>query len=85
MKVNLPVNILPVTYLQNHSQSMYPPDDLPKTVARTLNQGSTPMSMDFHPTQQTVLLGELLFCHDTQPDRHILENLLFSVSTSDVF
>ncbi|KAG1363980.1 protein TPR3 [Cocos nucifera] len=55
-EVNLPVNILPVTYLQNHSQSMYPPDDLPKTVARTLNQGSTPMSMDFHPTQQTVLL-----------------------------
>ncbi|XP_026660230.1 protein TPR3-like isoform X2 [Phoenix dactylifera] len=55
-EVNLPVNILPVTYLQNRSQSMYPLDDLPKTVARALNQGSTPMSMDFHPTQQTVLL-----------------------------
>ncbi|KAK1292472.1 Topless-related protein 1 [Acorus calamus] len=56
-EVNLPVNILPVTYTgQNHTQAMYSLDDLPKTVARTLNQGSTPMSMDFHPVQQTVLL-----------------------------
>ncbi|KAF2303792.1 hypothetical protein GH714_023450 [Hevea brasiliensis] len=31
-------------------------DDLPKTVARTLNQGSVPTSMDFHPIQQTLLL-----------------------------
>ncbi|KAK1576694.1 hypothetical protein Q3G72_015823 [Acer saccharum] len=29
---------------------------LPKTVIRTLNQGSSPMSMDFHPVQQTLLL-----------------------------
>lgn len=56
---NLPVNILPVTYPQSHSQSMYTPDDLPKTVVRVLNQGSTPMSMDFHPVQQTLLLGRL--------------------------
>ncbi|KAL8256799.1 hypothetical protein R6Q59_028840 [Mikania micrantha] len=35
---------------------LYAPDDLPKTVARTLNQGSSPMSMDFHPIQQTLLL-----------------------------
>ncbi|KAK1269512.1 Topless-related protein 1 [Acorus gramineus] len=56
-EVNLPVNILPVTYTgQNHTQVMYSLDDLPKTVARTLSQGSTPMSMDFHPVQQTVLL-----------------------------
>lgn len=53
---SLPVNILPVTYAQSHSQATYTPDDLPKTVARTLNQGSTPMSMDFHPTVQTLLL-----------------------------
>ncbi|KAJ6803980.1 protein TPR3-like isoform X2 [Iris pallida] len=53
---NLPVNVLPVTYPQNHNQAMYSPDDLPKTVARTLIQGSTPMSMDFHPVQQTILL-----------------------------
>ncbi|XP_020110351.1 protein TPR3 isoform X1 [Ananas comosus] len=55
-EVNLPVNILPVTYPQSHSQAMYAPDDLPKTVARILNQGSAPMSMDFHPIQQTILL-----------------------------
>ncbi|XP_058111439.1 protein TPR3-like [Magnolia sinica] len=56
-EVNLPVNILPVTYPgQNHGQSLYSPDDLPKNVARTLIQGSSPMSMDFHPIQQTILL-----------------------------
>ncbi|XVF35630.1 hypothetical protein REPUB_Repub18cG0162700 [Reevesia pubescens] len=31
-------------------------EELPKTVARTLNQGSVPTSMDFHPIQQTLLL-----------------------------
>ncbi|KAJ7549922.1 hypothetical protein O6H91_07G075100 [Diphasiastrum complanatum] len=31
-------------------------DDLPKMLARTLNQGSCVMSMDFHPVQQTILL-----------------------------
>ncbi|KAL4179676.1 hypothetical protein AMTRI_Chr13g88480 [Amborella trichopoda] len=56
-EVNLPVNIMPVTYpSQNHTQSAYSQEDLPKTVARTLNQGSSVMSMDFHPVQQTVLL-----------------------------
>ncbi|GER44102.1 transducin family protein / WD-40 repeat family protein [Striga asiatica] len=56
--VNLPVNVLPVSF-PGHSHSQPPfnaPDDLPKTVARTLNQGSSPMSMDFHPIQQTLLL-----------------------------
>uniref|UniRef100_A0A0E0GJV4 CTLH domain-containing protein n=1 Tax=Oryza nivara TaxID=4536 RepID=A0A0E0GJV4_ORYNI len=52
-EVNLPVNMLPVTYPQSHS---YPQDDFHKNVARTLSQGSTPMSMDFHPVQQTLLL-----------------------------
>ncbi|XP_058115708.1 protein TPR3-like isoform X2 [Magnolia sinica] len=56
-EVNLPVNILPVSYSgQSHSQGLYSPDDLPKTVARLLNQGSSPMSMDFHPIHQTILL-----------------------------
>ncbi|KAF8389153.1 hypothetical protein HHK36_025846 [Tetracentron sinense] len=56
-EVNLPINILPVTYPgQSHSQAFNTPDDLPKTVARILNQGSSPMSMDFHPVQQTLLL-----------------------------
>lgn len=56
-EVNLPVNVLPVSFPgHGHSQAFSPPDDLPKTVARTLNQGSSPMSMDFHPIQQTLLL-----------------------------
>ncbi|XP_077237920.1 topless-related protein 1-like [Tasmannia lanceolata] len=56
-EVNLPVNILPVAYAgQSHAQSLYSSDDLPKTVVMTLNQGSSVMSMDFHPMQQTLLL-----------------------------
>lgn len=58
MQVNLPVNILPVTFPgHSHGQALNAPDDLPKHVERTLNQGSSPMSMDFHPVQQTLLLG----------------------------
>lgn len=38
-----------------HSNA-YSQDDIPKTVLRTLSQGSTVMSMDFHPQQQTILL-----------------------------
>ncbi|GAV60959.1 WD40 domain-containing protein [Cephalotus follicularis] len=56
-EVNLPVNVLPVSFpAHSHSQAFNAPDDLPKTVTRTLNQGSSPMSMDFHPLQQTLLL-----------------------------
>ncbi|KAL4334639.1 hypothetical protein GQ457_07G032460 [Hibiscus cannabinus] len=56
-KVSLPVNVLPVTFPgHGHSQTFNAPDSLPKAVARTLNQGSSPMSMDFHPVQQTLLL-----------------------------
>ncbi|PIA24874.1 hypothetical protein AQUCO_16600005v1 [Aquilegia coerulea] len=40
---------------QSHN-SAFSTDDLPKTVARTFSQGSSPMSMDFHPRQQTLLL-----------------------------
>lgn len=57
---NLPVNILPVMYSgQNHARPMYSSDDLPRTVVANLNQGSTAKSMDFHPVQQTLLLGKL--------------------------
>ncbi|KAH7427885.1 hypothetical protein KP509_10G065300 [Ceratopteris richardii] len=35
---------------------MYSPEELPKTVARTFNQGSCVMSLDFHPIQQMLLL-----------------------------
>jgi hypothetical protein len=41
----------------SHPQNNASPDDLPKNVARSFNQGSCVMSMDFHPIQQTVLLG----------------------------
>ncbi|XP_057856327.1 protein TPR3 isoform X1 [Cryptomeria japonica] len=40
----------------NHPQPLYSQDDLPKNVARILNQGSTVTSMDFHPVQQAILL-----------------------------
>ncbi|EEF35191.1 WD-repeat protein, putative [Ricinus communis] len=54
---NLPVNILPVAYSsQNHGQSSYSSDDLPKTLVMALNQGSAVKSMDFHPVQQILLL-----------------------------
>lgn len=52
---------MPVSFPgHSHSQAFNAPDDLPKNVARTLNQGSSPMSMDFHPIHQNILLG-LLF------------------------
>jgi hypothetical protein len=58
VQVNLPVNVLPVSFPgHGHGQAFNAPDDLPKNVLRTLNQGSSPMSMDFHPVQQTLLLG----------------------------
>lgn len=41
----------------SHPQNSVSADDLPKNVARNLNQGSCVMSMDFHPMQQSVLLG----------------------------
>ncbi|VYS51629.1 unnamed protein product [Arabidopsis thaliana] len=58
-EVSLGVNMLPMTFpgqAHGHNQTFKAPDDLPKTVARTLSQGSSPMSMDFHPIKQTLLL-----------------------------
>lgn len=57
LQVNLPVNVLATFPGHGHSQAFNAPDDLPKTPTRTLNQGSSPMSMDFHPVQHTLLLG----------------------------
>ncbi|KAA8529705.1 hypothetical protein F0562_034195 [Nyssa sinensis] len=69
--VNMPVNILYVSFPSYaHSQAFNAPDDLPKTVAWTLNQGSTSISMDFHPLQQTLLLVYIL---------HFLLNLIILV------
>ncbi|CAL9763878.1 unnamed protein product [Musa acuminata subsp. burmannicoides] len=78
-EVNLPVNILPVSYPQNHNQAMYTLEDLPKMVARTLSQGSNPMSMDFHPIQQTILLvgtnvGDIALWDVGSRERLILKN-----------
>ncbi|XLR22983.1 hypothetical protein S83_050883, partial [Arachis hypogaea] len=56
-EVNLPINVLSATFLgHGHGQAFNAPYDLPKTIMRTLNQDSSPMSMDFHPVQQTILL-----------------------------
>ena len=52
IRVNLPVNMLPITCL---GQALNAPDDLPKNVTQTLN------SPDFHPSQQTLLLGLYFF------------------------
>ncbi|KAJ6673234.1 TOPLESS-RELATED PROTEIN 1-LIKE ISOFORM X1 [Salix viminalis] len=50
-EVNLPINIMPMTYT-----SPYSSDDLPKNPVMALNQGSAVKSMDFHPVQQILLL-----------------------------
>ncbi|KAK9279012.1 hypothetical protein L1049_012687 [Liquidambar formosana] len=48
---------LPDSYPAQSNTSVFSiTDDLPKTVARILNEGSCPITMDFHPVQQTVLL-----------------------------
>ena len=44
-----------------HPKEKYSENDLPKIVVRSLNQGSNVVSMDFHPQQQSVLLGNLPF------------------------
>jgi hypothetical protein len=74
------------TYPQSHS---YPQDDFHKAVARTLSQGSAPMSMDFHPVQQTLLLGKFFNVSSHYKSRFILCNsisfvqcLLFLVGTN---
>ena len=62
-QVNLPINIMPITYTsQNHGQNSYSSDDLPKNPVMALNQGSAVKSMDFHPVQQILLLGKHRQC-----------------------
>ncbi|XP_062098060.1 topless-related protein 1-like [Humulus lupulus] len=41
---------------QSNNEVFNPTDDFPKTVARLLDQGSVTTTMDFHPTQHTLLL-----------------------------
>ncbi|XP_047957985.1 topless-related protein 3-like [Salvia hispanica] len=45
-----------VTYPTIRQQASWSLDDLPRTVAFTLHQGSAVTSMDFHPSHQTLLL-----------------------------
>ncbi|PKI48466.1 protein TOPLESS-like isoform X2 [Punica granatum] len=79
-EANLPVNVLPVTFPgHSHPPAFNAPDDLPKIVARTLSQGSSPMSMDFHPVQQTLLLvgtnvGEIALWEVGSRERLVLRN-----------
>ncbi|KAH0453552.1 hypothetical protein IEQ34_017876 [Dendrobium chrysotoxum] len=54
-EVALPATHLPVGYAAI-PRNQYNTDELPKNVAVTLNQGSAVMSMDFHPSQSTLLL-----------------------------
>ncbi|KAG0491392.1 hypothetical protein HPP92_004790 [Vanilla planifolia] len=54
-EVAIPTAYLPVGY-SGIPRSQYNMDELPKNVAVTLNQGSSVMSMDFHPSQPTLLL-----------------------------
>lgn len=63
----MPFNVLPIGYSANgqshsHAYNPYSIDDVPKNVVMTLNQGSSVNSMDFHPSQQTILLGRFLLC-----------------------
>ncbi|KAK4491367.1 hypothetical protein RD792_002106 [Penstemon davidsonii] len=45
-----------VTYPTVRQQASWSPDDLPRTVAFTLHQGSAVTSLDFHPSHLTLLL-----------------------------
>ncbi|KAI5658642.1 hypothetical protein M9H77_27435 [Catharanthus roseus] len=45
-----------VTYPTVRQQASWSLEDLPRTVAFTLHQGSTVTTMDFHPSHQTLLL-----------------------------
>lgn len=48
---------LQVTYQSTRQQVSWSMEDLPRTVAFSMHQGSTVTTMDFHPSHQTLLLG----------------------------
>ncbi|XP_020969643.1 topless-related protein 1 [Arachis ipaensis] len=79
-EVNLPVNVLSATFPgHGHGQAFNAPYDLPKTIMRTLNQDSSPMSMDFYPVQQTILLvgtnvGDIALWEVGSRERLVLRN-----------
>lgn len=51
-------SIFQVTYPTPRQQALWSLEDLPRTVAITMHQGSTVISMDFHPSHHTLLLGK---------------------------
>ena len=62
-------------------------DEFPKSVSRILTQGSSVTTMDFHPFQQTLLLGPVFyfyFCH-TMGLHAIKLKLLFFLSSGDYY
>ncbi|QCE14165.1 hypothetical protein DEO72_LG11g1163 [Vigna unguiculata] len=51
-----------VVRFHGHGKAFNAPSDLPKTVVRTMNQGSSPMSIGFHAVQQRLLVWDLSTC-----------------------
>lgn len=75
----------PVTFpSHSHLPASNAPDDLPKNVARSLIQGSSPMSMDFHPIQQTLLLGVCHFPGKIQVSNSSTSILFFAMDVLQV-
>ncbi|GAB2277382.1 Topless- protein 3, variant 2 [Dionaea muscipula] len=56
MKRLRPQSVEEVTYPTPRQPASWSLDDMPRTVAFTLHQGSAVTSMDFHPSHQTLLL-----------------------------
>ena len=71
---NLPSEIL--NLVLDHVPQMQLYFQLAKNVARNLNQGSCVMSMDFHPMQQSVLLG--MYVHEGSSKLMLCQIVLFS-------
>lgn len=65
-----------VTYPIPRQQASWSLEDLPRTVALTMHQGSTVTSMDFHPSHPSVLLGMI---RNTFPYKEHWHTLCISV------
>ncbi|CAL2258235.1 unnamed protein product [Prunus armeniaca] len=59
---------------QSHLSAVAIPNVLPTTFALTLNEGSCPMSMDFHPTWRTLLLLTSFYSSLVNPANVILQS-----------
>lgn len=83
-----------VSYPTARQQASWSLDDLPRTVAFTMNQGSSITSMDFHPSHRTLLLGMITYTlytlartvfnsHGSAPRLAIVGNITW-ISISDL-